>query len=93
VRNHQWQTISLYIRLKAYGANMSITIRVIAKIDAKNFRKVSVLPSLKDATIAVTYDVDLGDGATASCESEEGLLDFLRCLRADSVANPEANAK
>lgn len=66
-----------------------ITLRVIAKIDGRNFKKVFPLESLKDAAIGVTYDVDLGDGATASCESEEGLLDFLRCLRADLQANPE----
>lgn len=65
-----------------------ITLRVIAKIDARNFKKVSVLPALKDAVIGITYDVDLGDGATASCESEEGLMDFLNSLRADFQANP-----
>lgn len=65
-----------------------ITLRVIAKIDARNFRKVSALPALKDAVIGITYDLDFGEGVTASCESEEGLLDLLRTMRTDFQANP-----
>jgi hypothetical protein len=49
-----------------------ITLRVIAKIDARNFLKVENLPALRDAAIGITYDVDMGNGAIASCESEEG---------------------
>lgn len=59
-----------------------ITLRVVAKIDARNFLKVERLPALKDAVIGIAYEIDLGDGAIASLETEEGLLDFLRCLRA-----------
>lgn len=58
-----------------------ITLRLIAKIDARDFLKVENLPALKNAVIGISYDIDLGDGGIASCDSEEGLLEFMRGIR------------
>lgn len=69
----------------------TITLRVVAKVDARNFKNVSAMPALKDAVIGITYDLDFGNGVTATCESEEGLLDLLRTMRTDFQANPGAD--
>jgi hypothetical protein len=66
---------------------VSLKLRVIAKIDATRFQQVSQLPALEKAELAITYDIDMGNGAVATAESEAGVIEFLECLRKDAASD------
>lgn len=66
-----------------------LKLKLIAKIDASRFEKVAGLPALAKAELSITYDIDMGNGAVATAESEAGVLEFLECIRAGATAKAE----